>query len=78
VAQSLSYFVPGKQGDHQLKFGWDVNHIAVTGYSQVTNDVEYSPGFLAADPAAPFAQAFALYGFQQSAARLTRGFATTT
>ena len=69
VAQSLSWFVGGKGGDHQFKFGWDYNHIGLTGYQQVTNDVEYSPGFLAADPAAPFAQNFALYGFQQSAAR---------
>jgi hypothetical protein len=61
--------VGGKGGDHQFKFGWDYNHIGLTGYQQVTNDVEYSPGFLAADPAAPFAQNFALYGFQQSAAR---------
>jgi outer membrane receptor protein involved in Fe transport len=69
VAQSLSWFVGGLNGDHQFKFGWDFNHISLAGYQQVTNDVEYSPGFLSADPAAPFAQAFALYGFQQSAAR---------
>jgi outer membrane receptor protein involved in Fe transport len=68
-AQSLSYFVAGRGGEHQFKFGWDVNRIGLTGYSQVNNDVEYSPGFLAADPAAPFALAFELYGFQQSAAR---------
>ena len=69
VAQSLSRFVAGKGGDHQLKFGWDVNHISFTGYQQVNNDVEYSPGFLAADQAGIFTQYFNLYGFQQSAAR---------
>lgn len=69
VGQSLSYFLPGKRGDHQFKFGWDVNHITATGYSQVTNDVEYSPAFLSPDPAAPYNVNFPLYGFQQSAAR---------
>jgi outer membrane receptor protein involved in Fe transport len=69
VAQSLSYFVAGRGGEHQFKFGWDLNRIGLTGYSQVTNDVEYSPGYSSPDPAAPFARAFALYGFQQSAAR---------
>ena len=69
VAQSLSAFKAGPMGDHQLKVGWDFNHIGLTGYDQVTNDVEYSPGFLAADPAVPYEINFRLYGFQQSAAR---------
>jgi len=69
IAQSLSYYRSAGSGSHQLKFGWDFNHITLTGYNQVTNDVEYSPQFLAADPAAPYATNFALYGFQQSAAR---------
>ncbi|HEX3703688.1 MAG TPA: TonB-dependent receptor [Vicinamibacterales bacterium] len=69
AAQSLSYFAPGHGGDHQFKFGWDFNHITLTGYSQVTNDVEFSPGFLAADQNAVFTSDFNLYGFQQSAAR---------
>ncbi len=69
LGQTLSHFVSGKGGDHQLKFGWDFNHISLTGYNQVSNDVEYSPDFLAADPAAPYAANFALYGFAQSVAR---------
>ncbi|MGH9142907.1 MAG: TonB-dependent receptor [Vicinamibacterales bacterium] len=69
VAQSLTWFVAGTGAGHQLKFGWDANHISFTGYQQVNNDVEYSPGFLAADQAAVFTQYFNLYGFQQSAAR---------
>jgi len=69
VAQALSAFKSGALGDHQFKFGWDFNRITLTGYNQVTNDVEFSPQFLAPDPAAPYAANFALYGFQQSAAR---------
>ena len=69
VAQSLSDFRSGPAGDHQLKVGWDFNHVTLTGFNQVANDVEYSPGFLAADQAAIFARTFDLYGFQQSAAR---------
>ncbi|MGE5243641.1 MAG: TonB-dependent receptor [Betaproteobacteria bacterium] len=69
VAQALSYYLPGKAGDHSFKFGWDYNHIGVTGYQQVTNDVEYSPAFLAPNQADVFAQDFNLYGFEWSAAR---------
>jgi len=69
ASQSLSYFVPDRRGDHEFKFGWDFNHISLGGFNQVTNDVEYSPGFLAADPNAVFTNNFDLYGFQQSAAR---------
>jgi hypothetical protein len=69
VAQALSDFVPGHMGDHQLKVGWDFNHISLAGFNQVTNDVEYSPGFLSADQNAVFTTNFNLYGFQQSAAR---------
>jgi outer membrane receptor protein involved in Fe transport len=69
VAQSLSYYTSSGAGSHRLKVGWDFNRITLTGYNQVSNDVEYSPLFLAADPAAPYATNFALYGFQQSAAR---------
>ena len=35
----------------------------------MNNDVEYSPGFLAADQARGVRADFSLYGFQQSAAR---------
>ena len=46
AAQTLSYLRSGKGGDHQFKFGWDVNHIGLTGSQQVNNDVEYSAAFL--------------------------------
>ena len=69
AAQALSYFLPGRMGDHQFKLGWDFNHIPLSGFNQVTNDVEYSPGWLAADQNAVFTTNFNLYGFQQSAAR---------
>ena len=65
LAQTLSYFTSA----HQLKFGWDVNHITLRGFQQVTNDVEYSAAFLAANQAGVMDQYFQLYGFQQSAAR---------
>lgn len=69
-AQALSYYkATTGRGDHELKVGWDFNHITLGGSDQVTNDVEYSPDFFAADPAAPYARNFALYGFQQSVAR---------
>src|SRR5204863_1211138 len=29
VAQTLSYFTRAKGGDHQLKVGWDFNHISL-------------------------------------------------
>ncbi len=69
LAQTLSDFVPGHMGDHQFKVGWDFNHIGLTGFNQVTNDVEYSPGFLSTDQNGVFTTNFNLYGFQQSAAR---------
>src|SRR4051812_24068375 len=69
AGQSLSTFLTAGGGDHQIKVGWDFNHITADGFSQVNNDVEYSPDFLAANPATPYEQAFAAYGFQQSAAR---------
>src|SRR5262249_1473483 len=42
IAQSLSHFL-GEGGNHQIKVGWDFNHITLDGSQQVTNDVEYSP-----------------------------------
>lgn len=69
AGQSLSYLVPGNGRDHQFKFGWDYNHISLSGYNQVTNDVEYSPAYLSPNQADLMAQNFQLYGFQQSAAR---------
>jgi outer membrane receptor protein involved in Fe transport len=68
VAQTLTSFVRGS-GDHQLKFGWDFNHITLKGYQQVLNDVEYSAAFLAPNQADVMNNYFQLYQFQQSAAR---------
>ncbi len=69
VGQSVSYSLPNRGRDHQFKFGWDYNHIAVSGSNQVTNDVEYSSAYLSPSQAGVMAQNFQLYGFQQSAAR---------
>src|SRR2546422_620669 len=68
LAQTLSYFTRAS-GDHQFKFGWDVNHITLTGFQQVTNDVEYSAAFLDPNQAGVMERYFQLYDFQQSAAR---------
>ena len=68
LAQSISRFFE-RGGSHQVKLGWDVNRITMDGSQQVTNDVEYSPAYLAANQADVFNQNFGLYGFQQSAAR---------
>jgi outer membrane receptor protein involved in Fe transport len=68
-AQALSSFVQGPSGGHQFKFGWDFNHITLNGYNQVTNDVEYSPGFLSGNQNGVFTTMFNQFGFQQSAAR---------
>lgn len=69
VAQSLSHYVANKHGDHQFKAGWDYNHLSLTGFDQVTNDVEYSAAFLYPNAAALNQSAFTRLGFQQSAAR---------
>ncbi|HEY7292751.1 MAG TPA: TonB-dependent receptor [Vicinamibacterales bacterium] len=69
VAQSLTHSMQGWGGDHQLKGGWDFNHITMSGTQQITNDVEYSPAYLAPNQADVFNTNFGLYGFQWSAAR---------
>jgi outer membrane receptor protein involved in Fe transport len=68
LAQSLTHLLTAR-GSHQLKVGWDINHITMNGSQQVTNDVEFSPAYLSPTQADVFSQNFALYGFQQSAAR---------
>ena len=68
VAQTLTSFVHAS-GEHQLKFGWDFNHITLKGYQQVLNDVEYSAAFLAPNQPDVMNHYFQLYDFQQSAAR---------
>src|SRR5262249_18417438 len=39
IAQSLSRVIGTGRGDHQLKAGWDFNHISMDASQQVTNDV---------------------------------------
>jgi outer membrane receptor protein involved in Fe transport len=68
-AQSLTHSVTNMHGDHQFKAGWDFNHVALTGYDQVSNDVEYSAAFLSPSAAAINQDLFNRLGFQQSAAR---------
>jgi len=69
VSQSLTRAANDWHGDHQLKVGWDFNHVGLTGLNEVTNDVEYSAAFLAPDPNAVNADLFRRLGFAQSAAR---------
>lgn len=68
-AQSLTRAVTDWNGDHQWKFGWDFNHVGLTGFDEVTNDVEYSAAFLAPDAHAINEELFRRLGFAQSAAR---------
>ncbi|MGE3274515.1 MAG: TonB-dependent receptor [Vicinamibacterales bacterium] len=69
VAQTLSRYVDGFGGNHALKLGWDYNRIGLTGFNDVTNDVEYSAAFLSPNAQAINADLFQRLGFQQSAAR---------
>ncbi len=39
------------RGDHQFKLGWDWTRAGLTGFDEVTNDVEYSAAFLAPNAA---------------------------
>ena len=68
VAQSLTRMLTGR-GTHQLKAGWDFNHVSLTGFNQVTNDVEYSAAFLAPNAGDVMSGLFDRLGFEQSAAR---------
>jgi outer membrane receptor protein involved in Fe transport len=69
LAQSLTHLVSTGHGSHQFKAGWDFNRVTLTGYNQVTNDVEYSAAFLAPNAGDVMASAFRTLGFEQSAAR---------
>jgi len=68
LTQSLTHLLSG-HGSHQLKAGWDFNRVSLTGFDQVTNDVEYSAAFLAPNGGDVMADAFSRLGFAQSAAR---------
>ena len=69
LTQSLTHLMTGSHGSHQLKAGWDFNRVSLTGYDQVTNDVEYSAAFLAPNAGDVMADAFQRLGFAQSVAR---------
>ncbi len=69
LAQSLTRAGIDWRGDHQFKFGWDYNHVGLSGFNEVTNDVEYSAAFLAPNAHAVNEDLFRRLGFAQSAAR---------
>ena len=69
IAQSLTRAAVDWRGDHQLKAGWDYNRVDLTGFDEVTNDVEYSAAFLSPTAAAVNEDLFRRLGFAQSAAR---------
>ena len=69
LAQSVSHFKTGESGDHQFKLGWDWRRSRLTGFNEVTNDVEYSAAFLAPNAAEIQGELFERFGFAQSAAR---------
>jgi len=68
-AQSLTHALTGGGGDHQLKFGWDLNRVTLKGFDEVVNDVEYSAAFLDPNAHAVNEALFRRLGFAQSAAR---------
>ncbi len=57
------------RGDHQFKLGWDWTRSDLTGFDEVTNDVEYSAAFLAPNAADIQGELFERLDFEQSAAR---------
>jgi hypothetical protein len=69
VTQSIGHYGRGRTGSHQLKVGWDANHVTVNGFNTVSNDLEYSAAFLSPDAQATNAQRFTQLGFAQSVAR---------
>ncbi len=69
ISQSLTRAGLDWHGDHQLKAGWDFNRVGLTGFNEVTNDVEYSAAFLSPNAQAINEDLFRRLGFAQSAAR---------
>jgi outer membrane receptor protein involved in Fe transport len=57
------------QGDHALELGWEFLDTSLTGFEEVSNDVEYSAYFLAPDAIARNEDLFRRFGFEQAAAR---------
>jgi outer membrane receptor protein involved in Fe transport len=69
LGQAFTLFRDQMRGDHQFKLGWDWTRSALTGYNEVTNDVEYSAAFLAPNAADIQGELFDRFAFEQSAAR---------
>jgi outer membrane receptor protein involved in Fe transport len=69
IAQSLTRAAVSWRGDHQVKAGWDFNRVGLTGFDEVTNDVEYSAAFRNPNEQAINEDLFRRLGFAQSAAR---------
>lgn len=68
ISQNVSW-LKGMKGRHQFKFGWDWVRSRVTGFDDVTNDVEYSSAFLSPNQADIMEEEFLRLGFKQAAAR---------
>ncbi|MBI4444844.1 MAG: TonB-dependent receptor [Acidobacteria bacterium] len=68
-AQRLARYQLGRSGEHQLRFGWDWNRVGLSGFNEITNDVEYSAAFLNPNAAEIMRERFQQLGFAQSAAR---------
>jgi len=69
LGQAFTLFRDQMRGDHQFKLGWDWTRSDLTGFNEVTNDVEYSAAFLAPNAADIQGELFERFGFEQSAAR---------
>jgi outer membrane receptor protein involved in Fe transport len=69
VSQAYSLFKDQGKGAHQLKLGWDWARTNLTGFDEVTNDVEYSAAFLDPNASGVMGDLFQRLGFEQSAAR---------
>ncbi len=69
LGQAFTLFRDQLRGDHQFKLGWDWTRSDLTGFNEVTNDVEYSAAFLAPNAADIQGALFERFGFEQSAAR---------
>ena len=69
VNQALSLYKDQWKGEHQFKLGWEWLRSDLTGFNEVTNDVEYSAAFLSPNAADIQGELFERFGFEQSAAR---------
>ena len=56
-------------GDHSFEAGWEFLDTSLTGFEEVSNDVEYSGYFLFPDAIARNEDLFERFGFQHEAAR---------